>query len=30
MQEFINEIKEVGVQLIDHTTTLLHVITTDV
>jgi hypothetical protein len=30
MQEIINEVKEGGVQLIDHTTSLLHVITTDV
>jgi hypothetical protein len=29
-QEIINEIKEGGVQLIEHTTTLLHVIATDV
>jgi hypothetical protein len=30
MQEIINEVKEGGVQLIDHTTSLLRVITTDV
>jgi hypothetical protein len=30
MQEIINEVKESGVQLIDHTTSLLHVIATDV
>jgi hypothetical protein len=30
MQETINEIKEGGVQLINHTTSLLHVITIDV
>jgi hypothetical protein len=30
MQEIINEIKEGGVQLINHTTSLLHVITTNV
>jgi hypothetical protein len=30
MQEIINEVKEGGVQLIDHTTSLLHVIATDV
>jgi hypothetical protein len=30
MQEFINEVKESGVQLIDHNTSLLHVIATDV
>jgi hypothetical protein len=30
MQEIINEIKEGGVQLIDHTTSLLHVIATNV
>ncbi|CAK9218640.1 unnamed protein product [Sphagnum troendelagicum] len=29
MQEIINEVKEGGVQLIDHTTSLLHVIATD-
>jgi hypothetical protein len=28
MQEIINEVKEGGVQLIDHTTSLLHVIAT--
>jgi len=28
MQEIINEIKEGGVQFIDHTTSLLHVIVT--
>jgi hypothetical protein len=30
MQEIINEVKEGGVQLIDHTTSLLRVIATDV
>jgi arginine deiminase len=30
MQKIINEIKEGGVQLIDHTTSLLHVIATNV
>jgi hypothetical protein len=30
MQEIINEVKEGGVQLIDHTTSLLRVIPTDV
>ncbi len=30
MQEIINEFKEGGVQLIDHTTSLLHVIGTNV
>jgi hypothetical protein len=30
MQEIINEVKEGGVQLIDHTTSLLLVITIDV
>jgi hypothetical protein len=30
MQEVINEVKEGGVQLIDHTTSLLHVIAIDV
>jgi hypothetical protein len=30
MQEIINEVKEGGVQLIDHTTSLLHVIATNV
>jgi hypothetical protein len=30
MQEIINEVKEGGVQLIDHTTSLLHVIKIDV
>jgi hypothetical protein len=30
MWEIINEVKEGGVQLIDHTTSLLHVIATDV
>jgi hypothetical protein len=30
MQEIINKIKEGGVQLIDHTTSLLHVIATNV
>jgi hypothetical protein len=30
MQKIINEVKEGGVQLIDHTTSLLRVITTDV
>ncbi len=30
MQEIINEIKEGGVQFIDHTTSLLHVIAIDV
>jgi len=30
VQEIINEVKEGGVQLIDHTTSLLRVITTDV
>ncbi len=30
MQKIINEIKEGGVQLIDHTTSLLHVIAIDV
>jgi hypothetical protein len=30
MQEIINEIKEGGVQLIDHTTSLLHVIAPNV
>jgi len=30
MQEIINEVKEGGVQLIDHTTSLLHAIATDV
>ncbi len=29
MQEIINEIKEGGVQFIDHTTSLLHVIAID-
>jgi len=30
MQEIINEVKEGGVQFIDHTTSLLHVIAIDV
>ncbi len=30
MQEIINEVKKGGVQFIDHTTSLLHVIATDV
>jgi hypothetical protein len=30
MQEIINEVKEGGIQLIDHTTSLLHVILTNV
>jgi hypothetical protein len=30
VQKIINELKEGGVQLIDHTTSLLHVITIDV
>jgi histidinol dehydrogenase len=30
MQEIINEVKKGGVQLIEHTTSLLHVIATDV
>jgi len=30
MQKLINEIKESGVQLIDHTTSLLRVIATDI
>jgi hypothetical protein len=30
VQKIINEVKESGVQLIDHTTSLLRVITTDV
>ncbi len=30
MQEIINEVKEGGVQFIDHITSLLHVIATDV
>jgi hypothetical protein len=30
MQEIINEVKEGGVQLIDHTTLLLHVIAPNV
>jgi hypothetical protein len=30
MQENINKVKEGGIQLIDHTTSLLHVIATDV
>ncbi len=30
MQEIINEVKKGGVQLIDHTTSLLHVIATNV
>jgi hypothetical protein len=30
MQEIINKVKKGGVQLIDHTTSLLHVIAIDV